>query len=201
MGKNTSPPNKTMKAFKIFDREFSTIDTLKAFALEHGITPSGNKSLKATWVNAVTGHYLTAQANVIAVVVEADPIASEIATTIEVAAVGVGTVVVKVLTSDTAVLGYRVALKAIAFALVMAWLVSVAAVKWCWHHRSQTAIYHWIKAAIESEATQWAIVYLFLGQWVLNEWVDTARSAVRSTVQSCRVWAVGMVGEVRSVVG
>ena len=190
-----------MKAFKIFGREFSTIDTLKAFALEHGINPAGNKSLKATWINAVTGHYLTAQANVIAVVVEADPIASEIATTIEIAAVSVGTVVVEVLTSETAVLVYRVALKAIAFALVMGWLVSVAAVKWCWAHRSSTAIYHWIKAALDTAAVRSALTHILINQWAIKEWVKSSRSAVRSAVQSCRVWADGVVGEVRSVVG
>ena len=197
----TFTPKQKMKAFKIFDREFSTIDTLKAFALEHGINPTGNKTFKSTWINAITGHYLAAQSSVIAIVIKADPIASDIAINTEAVAVKVGTVAVEILTSDAAVLGYRVALKAVAFALVMAWLVSVAAVKWCWQHRSSTAIYHWIKAAIESEATQYAIVYLILGQWVLNEWVDSVRSAVNSIMQTCRVWGGGIVGEARSVVG
>jgi len=195
-----SHPNKTMKAFTILGHEFSTVKTLEDFANIHGFMPIGKKPLKAAWVESVR-FYLESQAIVIAVVVEADPIASEIATTIEVAAVSVGTVVVKVLTSDAAVLGYRVVLKSVAFALVMAWLLSVAAVKWCWQHRSSTAIYHWIKAAIESEATQYAIVYLILGQWVLNEWVDSVRSAVNSIMQTCRVWGGGIVGEARSVVG
>lgn len=190
-----------MQSFNIFGQPFSTIDTLKAFALENGINPVGNKTLKATWINAITGHYLTAQSNIVSLVVEADPIASTIAAKTEDVAVKVGTVAVEMLTSETAVLAYRVILKSIAFTLVMSWLVSVAAVKWCWKNRSSTAVYHWIKDAIESEVTQYALTYLIFSQWALNGWVDSARSVVRSTATTCRVWAEGIVGEVRSVVG
>ena len=189
-----------MQVTTIFGHEFSNLQSLKDFAKLHNVIPAGNKTLKITWIEAIET-YMEVQSEVVAMAVDADIEASQIATTIEVAAVSVGTVVVEVLTSEAAVLGYRVVIKAIAFALVMAWLVSVSAVKWCWHHRSQTAVYHWIKDALSSEVTQYALTYLILGEWVLIEWVDSARSAVRSTVQSCRVWANGVVGEVRSVVG
>ena len=200
MGKVTSHPKTKMQPFTISNQSFTTIQSLREFAALHNIIPVGNKSIKETWIKAIT-IYLAAQDSVIAVVVVADPIASDIAIKTEDVAVKVGTVAVKILTSETAVLAYRVILKSIAFVLVMAWLLSVSAGKWCWAHRSHTAVYHWIKAAIESEAAQWAVVYLFLGQWVVNAWIDTARSFVTSTVQSCRVWASGIMGEVRSVVG
>ena len=201
MGETTSQPKTKMQSFYIFNQKFSTIDTLKAFALEHGINPVGNKTLKATWINAITGHYLTAQSIVAAIVVEADPIAATIAVTVEETVITIGKSVVKALTSETAVLVYRVALKAVAFALVMVWLLTASAVKWCWQRRSSTAVYHWIKAAIESEATQYALSYLIFGQWVINEWIDTTRSDVRSTVTACRVWADVVVEDARSVVG
>ena len=189
-----------MQVTTIFGHEFPNLQSLKDFAKLHNVIPTGNKTFKITWIEAIET-YMEVQSEVIAMAVDADIEASQIATTIEETVITIGKPVVDALTSPTAVLGYRVVLKAIAFALVMAWLVSVAAVKWCWAHRSQTAIYHWIKAAIESEATQWAVVYLTLGEWVIKEWVDTVRSAVAATVQSCRVWVDGLVGEVRSVVG
>ena len=196
-----------MKITTILGYEFTTIESLKAFAAVHGFTPIGKKPLKAAWVESVR-FYLESQIVVVAIVAEADPIASEIATKTEEVAVSIGSVVVAVVTSKTAVLGYRVILKAIAFALVMAWLVTVATSKWCWAHRSSTAVYHWIKDALSSEVAQYAIVYLILGEWVIVEWVDSVRSAVTSVVQTCRVsWAgvqsrfSGLVEDARSVVG
>ena len=189
-----------MKVTTIFGHEFTTLQTLKDFATLHGIVPSGNKSLKTTWSEAVT-IYLAAQGNVVEMVVEADPIASELATAVEDTAVTIGTVVVKVLTSETAVLAYRVILKTVAFTLVMGWLVAVAAVKWCWAHRSSTAVYHWIKDALESEFTLSAVTYLMLGEWVLIEWIDSIDSAVTLAVMVCRGWVDGIVGEARSIVG
>ena len=64
-----------MKVTTIFGYEFTTLQSLKSFALLHDIIPSGNKSVKATWIEAVT-IYLAAQNNVIEMIVEADPIAS-----------------------------------------------------------------------------------------------------------------------------
>ena len=207
-GKTTSPPQYlTMKVTTILGYEFTTIESLKAFAAVHGFNPIGKNPLKAAWVESVR-FYLESQIVVVATIAEADPIASEIATVVEETAVTIGTVVVKALTSETAVLGYRVILKAIAFALVMAWLVTVATSKWCWAHRSSTAVYHWVKDALSSEVTQYAIVYLMLGQWVIVEWVDSVRSAIDSVVQTCRVAWVGvqsrfsgLVEDARSVVG
>ena len=189
-----------MQPFTISNQSFTTIQSLREFAALHSIIQVGNKSIKENWIKAIT-IYLAAQDSVIAVVVKADPIASDIATKTEEVAVKVGSAVVEVLTSETAVLVYRTVLKSVAFVLVMGWLLSVSACKWCWANRSHTAIYHWIKDAIGSEVTQWAIVYLVLSEWVIKEWIDTARSTVAATVQSCRVWASGIMGEVRSVVG
>ena len=189
-----------MKVTTIFGHEFTNLQSLKDFAKLHNIIPVGNKSLKSTWVEAI-GTYLEVQSKVIAIAVEADPIVSEIATTVEVTAVSIGTVVVKAITSEAAVLAYRVILKTVAFTLVMGWLLTVAAVKWCWAHRSSTAIYHWVKAALESEFTQSSITYMILGEWVLVEWIDSVRSAVTSSVTVCRGWVSGLVDEARSVVG
>ena len=189
-----------MQVTTIFGHEFPNIQSLKDFAKLHNVVPSGNKTLKITWIEAIET-YMEVQSEVIAMAVDADIEASEIAATIEVAAVSVGTVVVKVLTSEAAVLGYRVALKSIAFALVMAWLVSVAAVKWCWAHRSSTAVYHWIKAALGTAAVRSALAHLLINQWAIKAWVKSSRSVVRSTVTACRVWVDGLVGEVRSVIG
>ena len=189
-----------METTKIFGHEFTTIATFKKFAYQHNIIPIGNKSLKATWVEAVT-LYLSAQSNAIAMVVEADPIASEIATTVENTAVSIGSLAIAILTSETAVLIYRVVIKTIAFAIVMAWLLTVVAVKWCWAHRSSTAVYHWIKDAAGSEFTQSAITYLVLGEWVLIEWIDSIDSAISSTVGNSREWLDGLIAEARSIVG
>ena len=190
-----------MTSFYIFKNKFSTIQSLKDFTVLHGIIPTGNKSFKSTWINAITAHYLTAQDSIITIAVQAEPIASTIAAETEKAAVTIGTVVVKALTSETAVLAYRVILKTIAFALVMGWLVAVAAVKWCWEHRADTAVYHWIKDAAGSEFTLSAVTYMMLGEWVLIEWIDSIRSAVTSAVTVCRVWVGGLVADARSVVG
>lgn len=189
-----------MKVTTIFGYEFTTLQSLKSFALLHDIIPSGNKSVKATWIEAVT-IYLAAQNNVVEMIVEADPIASEIAAKVENTAVKIGSLAVAILTSETAVLAYRVILKAIAFALVMAWLLTVAAVKWGWEHRADTAIYHWVKDAAGSEFTQSAVTYLMPGEWVLVEWIDSVRSAISSTVGYGRARVSGLVDEARSVVG
>ena len=201
MGKTTSHPTVfKMKVTTILGYEFTTIESLKAFAAAHGFTPIGKKPLKAAWVESVR-FYLESQIVVVAIVAEADPIASVIAITVEDMAVNVGTVVVKALTSEAAVLGYRVVLKTVAFAIVMAWLVTVAAVKWCWAHRSDTAIYHWVKDALASEAVLSAVTYLMLGEWVLVEWIDSIRSAIDSGVVNCRAWVDELVEDARSVVG
>ena len=190
-----------MQVTTIFGQSFTTLQSLKDFALLHNIIPSGNKSHKATWINAVVAHYMTAQTEVVALVVEADPIAATIAIKVEDTAVSIGRPVVAVLTSEAAVLAYRVILKAIAFAMVMVWLLTAAAVKWGWDHRSDTAVYHWIKDAIGSEFAMAAITYVILGERVIIEWIDSIRSAVTSTVQDARVWVGGMVADARSVVG
>ena len=184
----------------IFGHEFPNLQSLKDFAKIHNVVPAGNKTLKITWIEAIET-YMEVQSEVIAMAVDADIEASKVATTIEVAAVSVGTVVVKILTSEAAVLGYRVALKAIAFALVMVWLVSAAAVKWCWAHRSSAAIYHWIKAALDTAAVRSALTHVLINQWAIKEWIKSLRSAVVSTVQACRVWVGGLVEDARSVVG
>ena len=201
MGKFTSPPQYlTMKVTTIFSHEFTTIQSLKDFAAVHGFTPIGKNPLKAAWVESVR-FYLESQIVVVATIAEADPIASAIATKTEEVAVTIGSVVIKALTSETAVLAYRVVLKSVAFALVMAWLLTVAAAKWCWAHRSSTAVYHWVKDALSSEVTQYAIVYLILGEWVIVEWVDSVRSAVSSAIKACRVWIDGLLEDARSIVG
>ena len=207
-GETTSHPTVfKMKVTTILGYEFTTIESLKAFAVAHGFTPIGKKPLKAAWIESVR-FYLESQIVVVAIVAEADPIASVIAITIEDTAVKVGTVVVKALTSEAAVLGYRVVLKTVAFALVMAWLVTVATAKWCWAHRSSTAVYHWVNDALASEFALSAVTYLMLGEWVLVEWIDSIRSAIDSGVQSCRVALIslqsrvnGLVEDARSVVG
>lgn len=190
-----------MQSFNIFGQSFTTLQSLKDFAAEHGINPIGNKSLKITWINAVVSHYMAAQADVIALVVEADPIAATIAATVEDTAVAIGRPIVSALTSDTAVLVYRVVLKSIAFAMVMVWLMSVTAAKWGWEHRADTAVYHWFKDAIGSEFAMAAVTYVILGEWVIVEWFDSIRSAVVSGVQDTRLWVGGLVADARSVVG
>ena len=189
-----------MQSFTISNQSFTTIQSLKEFAALHNIIPAGNKSIKENWIKAIT-IYLAAQDSVIAVVIKADPIASSIATKTEEVAVIAVTAAVEMLTSDAAVLAYRVILKSIAFVLVMGWLLSVAAVKWCWCRRSHTAVYHWVKAALDTATVRSVLTHVLINRWVLNEWVDTVRSVGVSTVQSCRMWTSGVFGEVRSVVG
>ena len=184
----------------IFGHEFSNLQSLKDFAKLHNVIPTGNKTLKITWIEAIET-YMEVQSEVVAMAVDADIEASQIVTTIEVAAVAIGRPVVAALTSETAVLVYRVALKAVAFALVMVWLLTVAAARWGWEHRSDTAVYHWVKDALSSDFALSAVTYLALGEWIVIEWVASIRSAVISTATTCRVWVGGLVEDARSVVG
>lgn len=59
-----------MQVTTIFGHEFTTLQSLKDFAKIHGVIPSGNKSLKATWVEAIET-YMEVQSEVVAMAVDA----------------------------------------------------------------------------------------------------------------------------------
>jgi hypothetical protein len=161
-----------MQVTNIFGKEFTTIATLKAFCIEHGIDTKGIK-LKADWIAAVES-YMEVQAEVIATAKDAE-IAAELASKqIETAAVAVGAVVVAALTSDTAIGIYRGLLRALMVAIVFAVFIVGKFIKWCWDNRHRTAVYHWVIDAIDSRMGRGLITHGLIAEWIAMQWRDTA---------------------------
>lgn len=139
-----------MQVTTIAGKTFTTIASLKAFAIEKGMDLKGSsKWLKAQWVENVES-FMELQAEVIAIAVDAEEVSQDASGQIETAVVSVGSLVVAVLTSEAAIGFYRQSLKFVVFAIVITWMFAVKAVRWCWENRDRTAVYHWVKDAIGS---------------------------------------------------
>lgn len=138
-----------MPVINIFNHEFTTIASLKSFAAEHGFSPIGNKTLKSTWVEAVT-FYLSSKVAIVEISVKAEQVSAESSEAIEVAVLSIGSLVIAALTSEQAIGFYRGVLKFLVFVIVVTAMFAMAAVKWCWANRDRTAVYHWIKDASRS---------------------------------------------------
>lgn len=178
-----------MQVINISGREFTTIATLKAFAAKHGIVPAGNKSLKATWVEAIES-YLKVQAEVIAaskdVAKDAEVAAADAAVKVEEVAVTALVAVVKVLTSDAAIAVYRAVLRGVMLAIVFAIFAAIKVGKWAWANRDKTAVYHWVYDALDSQRARSMLTHGLIAEWVMAPWIDTAGEWRDRVAQGCR---------------
>lgn len=144
-----------MQVTNIAGKEFTTIASMKQFALEQGIDIKGSsKWVKSEWISAVE-KFMNSEIVEAATEVKKTIVATEVdaiepaliaAITIEDAAVAV----FKALTSPKACAAYRSILQAACLAIVFMALLVGKAARWCWENRDRTAVYHWIKDAIGS---------------------------------------------------
>ena len=162
-----------MQVINISGHEFTTIATLKAFAAKHGIVPAGNKSLKATWIEAIES-YLKVQAEVFATAKDAEITAEEAAAKVEEVAVTALVAVVKVLTSDNAIAVYRAVLRGVMLAIVFAIFAAIKVGKWAWANRDKTAVYHWVPDALTSQRARSMLTHGLIAEWLMVQWIDTA---------------------------
>lgn len=185
-----------MQSINISGHEFTTIATLKAFAIEHGINIKGIK-LKADFIGAIES-YFEVQAEVVAQVmdtaVDAEASASEASEVIEVAVVSVGSLVVAALTSDEAVKACRHILKFIVFAVIITWMFSATLIKaigkWAWANKHHTAVYHWIVDWMDSQSGKNALTHGLIAEWVMVQWVDTMTDRRNALARHCRAKAL-----------
>lgn len=96
---------------------------------------------------------------------------------------------VEVLTSPTAIAIYKGAFRVLAIAIAFTVLMSVAALKWCWSHRQNTAIWHWVNDAIASETVQnaldsvvvlWRTIAIVFCAW--RDWGRLELTAIRESI-------------------
>jgi hypothetical protein len=189
--------------YTTFGHTFNTINEMKAFATKHGITVIGNKTYKETWFNAIET-YMEVQSEVIAAAVDAKNAAIENATqsvavadVAETAAVIVVEKAVEILTSPEAIAVYkgvlRVTVVSVAFMVMMAWTIG----KWCWAHRDQTAVYHWVMDALGSRFAQRIKSEAIVVRWLMAGWVEAVARECDRYAQRVRAWvamAVAWVG-------
>ena len=170
--------------FTIPGYESPTITDLKKFAADNGITPIGNKTMKQTWENAIDT-WSEFQAESIALAKDAEKESQEIAGSIEVAVVSVGSLVVAALTSETAIGIYRGILKAIVLTIVLGFMLTQAALKWMWANKHHAAAYHWVSNWLDSNSGKTAITHALIAEWVIRQWIEVIADRVDATAQSC----------------
>ena len=182
--------------FTIPGYEFPTISDLKKFAADNGITPIGNKTMKQTWENAIdTWHEFNQEA--VALAKDAENESQEIAESIEVAVVSVGSLVVAVATSEAAIGIYRGILKAIVLTIVLGFMLTQAALKWMWANKHHAAVCHWVSNWLDSNSGKTAIAHALIAEWVIRQWIEVIADRVDTTAQSWRDavdCAMGRVG-------
>lgn len=121
--------------------ETATLTEVKAFALANEIIVNGDKRVKENWVNAVkTWQLIASQSKV--TLEEAEVITGAVDSLAEVVAI----VAVDILTSTKAVTLYKELFHAFALTVVLSLLTTWKVGRWCWNHRSSTALAHWIAA-------------------------------------------------------
>jgi hypothetical protein len=163
-----------MQDIQIAGRKFTTIASMKQFALEHGMDTKGSsKWVKSQWVEAVES-CLKAQSEVVAVAIEvqqaivlteSESVAPALtaAVTIEDAAVAA----FQALTSPKACQFYRAVLQGACLAVVFMTLLGGKMARWCWESRDRTAVYCWVKDAIESGMFNGLILMYAVCQFVV----------------------------------
>jgi hypothetical protein len=144
-----------MQTINIFGKEFTTIASLKA----------------SQWIEAVES-FMKVKAESIAMAVDAEKASQQAATTIETVVLAAGAIVVAAITSEAAVTIYRRTLKVLVFSIVLVLMLTGKLAQWCWEHRSDTAVYHWLRAAISSRSGLRVRTELLGASLVLSLWVD-----------------------------
>ena len=139
-----------MQVTEIAGKEFTTIASMKQFAIEQGMDLKGSsKWLKTQWVENLES-FMEVRAEIIAIAVDAEEVSQDASAQIETAVISVGSLIVAALTSEQAIDIYRQSLKFVVFAIVITWMFAVKAAEWCWANRDRTAVYRWVKDAIGS---------------------------------------------------
>jgi hypothetical protein len=55
-------------------------------------------------------------------------------------------------------------------AIVFAALTCIKIGTWCWNHRSDTAVYHWVEAWLDSPQGKSTIAHGLIIEWVVASW-------------------------------
>lgn len=148
-----------------------SLKDLKAFVSGNGITTTGNRTMKQTCIDAIdTWHEFSQES--IALAVDAEKGSTAIAEKIEIAVVSIGSLVVAALISEAAIGVYRGILKGIVLTVVLAWMLTIAAVKWLWNHKHHAAVWHWVSDWLDSPNGRSVLTHALIFEWVLNEWLD-----------------------------
>ena len=151
-----------------------TIQEMKAFCVENDITVEGNKRLKQTWETAIE-NWKSLQVQATAIKEETIATANEATEVSEKASVLVESFVVEVakaLTSEQAIGFYRSVLRIVMLAIVFAVMVCIKIGKWCWEHRSDTAVYHWVQDVRSSKVFWKARTEVLITKWILDRKVE-----------------------------
>ncbi|MGL5062955.1 MAG: hypothetical protein ACRC62_23510 [Microcoleus sp.] len=107
----------------------------------------------------------------------------------EVAVVGTELAVAKAmeaLTCDRAIALYRTVLRCLLVAIVFAALMVGKVAKWGWDNRHRTAIYHWARAAVESQKGRSMLTHGLIAEWVIRQWVEALTERRSTLVQKWR---------------
>ena len=57
-------------------------------------------------------------------------------------------------------------------AIVFAALTCIKIGTWCWEHRSDTAVYHWVEAWLDSPQGKSTIAHGLIIEWVVASWIE-----------------------------
>lgn len=199
--KKSKANEEKMKVINILGHEFTTMRSLKEFAAENGIKPEGNKTLKATWIDAIED-YLTLQAEVIAVAketatetaIEADAHATIAAAKTEEVVISVGTAVVELLTSDAAIELYRFTLKGTLLVLIFLALGLAKLSRLIWAAACSRAS-DWIESDQGAATIGWLFATEASAQLVLDSWDEVLQRGMAERVD--RLMEPALIGLAR----
>lgn len=117
------------------------INELKAFAVANDIPVYGNKTFKQNWIAAIES-WIELEKECHAVVMEAE----DFTAIVDSGAVVAASAVVELATSPTAVKAYKTIFHYAVLAVVLVCIACFRVGRWCWNHRGDTAVAHWLKA-------------------------------------------------------
>ena len=164
-----------------FSLNTATISEMKTFAAANKILITGDKRLKENWAGCIEQwQYVTNEAA--ACLADADAIAVQADDVAEIVVVKT----VEVLTSSIAITVYKTVFHALALVVALVVLMSWKFIKWCWAHRSDTALAHWILAFKRSSIGRRG-----------RAWLRVVSRKLDSEMQSVvMIWMVDRLGRV-----
>lgn len=173
--------------------QLMSVQQLQAFVRENNIKCSDRRyrihleTAIAAWESAQT---LATEAKEAAIECAAESV--EVASAAEVKASELAMKAIEVLTSPVAIALYKGAFRVLAIAIAFIVLMSVEALKWCWSHRQNTAIWHWVNDAIASQTVQNALDSAVVLWWtiaiVFDAWRDWGAHELTSIRESIMRW-------------